>query len=473
MNKANNQQDKSVNQKWQYKRKMCWDLFTESEKQQISQFAQKYIQFLNTAKTEREAVSEVVRQAKEQGYIDISLANPGGKYYQINRDKNMALCLLGREDLRQGIRLIVSHLDAPRLDLKPNPLYEDVELALLRTHYYGGIKKYQWVGIPLAIHGTIISSDGRRIEIVIGEEPADPVFTIADLLPHLGKKMMETKKMIDAIEGEKLTILVGHQPIETNNPEEKERIKNNILRLLSEKYDLTEEDLISAEIEVVPAWKAQEVGLDRSMIGGYGQDDRICAFTSMEALFTVQDPKYTSIVLFVDKEEIGSEGNTGAQSRFLEIVLSNLLPKLGLKPEEHLMREILFSSKAISADVNAALDPNYQEVFEKQNASRFGYGVSICKYTGSGGKYSASDASAEYMGEIRKLFNDHGVAWQAKELGKVDEGGGGTVAKFLAIYGMDMIDCGPAILGMHSPFEVASKADLFESYKAFKVFLEK
>ncbi len=455
------------------KKMSAWDLFDEKDEKQIASFSQKYIHFLNTAKTEREAIGEVLKQAKKQGFKDISgQKNSGNKFYQINRNKNIALCHFGKKDISQGIRLIVSHIDSPRLDLKPNPLYEDQDLALLRTHYYGGIKKYQWVAIPLALHGVVIRSDGSKIELVIGEDPADPVFTISDLLPHLARKTMETKKIKDAIEGEKLTVLFGHQPL-SGNKEEKERVKMNVLRLLHEKYEITEEDLISAEIEIVPAFKARDVGLDRSMVGGYGQDDRICAYTSMEAIFAQKEPLYTSVVLFLDKEEIGSEGNTGAQSRFFEIVVGRLIQKARLKPEEGLLREILFRSKALSADVNAGLDPNYADVFEKQNASLLGYGVNICKYTGSGGKYSASDASAEYLGEIRRLFNGNKVAWQAKELGKVDEGGGGTVAKFLAIYGMDMIDCGPPVLGMHSPFEVASKADLYETYKAYQVFLAK
>ena len=455
------------------KKMIAWDHFGERDEKQIVSFSQKYIHFLNRAKTEREAIGEILKQAKYSGFNDISgQRNVGNRFYQINRNKNIALCHFGKKDIRQGIRLIVSHIDSPRLDLKPNPLYEDQDLALLRTHYYGGIKKYQWVAIPLALHGVVIRSDGRKIELGIGEDPADPVFTISDLLPHLARKIMETKKIKDAVEGEKLTVLFGHQPI-SGNKKEKERVKLNILRLLHEKYKITEEDLISAEIEIVPAFKARDVGLDRSMIGGYGQDDRICAYTSMEAIFALKEPQYTSVVLFLDKEEIGSEGNTGAQSRFFEIVVGRLIQKAGLKHEEGLLREILFRSKALSADVNAGLDPNYADVVEKQNASLLGYGVNIGKYTGSGGKYSDSDAGAEYLGEIRRLFNEQKIAWQAKELGKVDEGGGGTVAKFLAVYGMDMIDCGPPVLGMHSPFEVASKADLYETYKAYQVFLAK
>lgn len=477
-------------QKLKSKGKMAWDLLTEDDQKQVSSFAQKYIDFLNIAKTEREAVQEILKQAKEQKFQDIFFQEQeavsqeqgaGGKFYQVNRDKNIALCSLGSEDIRLGIRLIISHIDSPRLDLKPYPLYEDQSLALLHTHYYGGIKKYHWVALPLALHGVVVRSDSSKIEFRIGEEPGDPVFTITDLLPHLSHRVMDEKKLKDAVEGEKLTILFGHQPLASvnnsesvNNKEEKERIKSNILCLLHEQYGIIEDDFISAEIEVVPALPARSVGLDRSMVGGYGQDDRICAYTSLQAILNQTDPpRHTSLVLFVDKEETGSDGNTGAQSRFVEMVVSQLLQKAGIKPEEHLLREILFRSKALSADVNAAFDPNYPEVFEKHNACHLGYGINLCKYVGSRGKYSTNDASAEYMGEIRRLFNENGVAWQAKELGKVDEGGGGTIAKFLAKYGLDMVDCGPPLLGMHSPFEIASKADLYETFKAYRAFLEK
>jgi aspartyl aminopeptidase len=511
-------------QKLKSKGKMAWDFLTEQDREQVSTFAQKYIDFLNIAKTEREAVQEILNQAREQKFKDIfsQEQDAGGRFYQINRDKNIALCSLGREDIRQGIRFIISHIDSPRLDLKPSPLYEEQSLALLHTHYYGGIKKYHWVALPLALHGVVVRCDGSKIEFRIGEKPQDPVFTISDLLPHLSQRIMNEKKLKDAVEGEKLTILFGHQPLASasaampalpqpaasplppasalspphppaasalpppppppepssaaNHQEEKERIKSNILCLLHEQYGIVEDDFISAEIEAVPALPARSVGLDRSMIGGYGQDDRICAYTSLQAILAQTDPpRHTSLVLFVDKEETGSDGNTGAQSRFVEMVVGQLLRKAGIRPEEQeqLLREILFCSKALSADVNAGFDPNYPEVFEKHNACHLGYGINLCKYVGSRGKYSTNDASAEYMGEIRKLFNENGVIWQAKELGKVDEGGGGTIAKFLAKYGLDMVDCGPPILGMHSPFEIASKADLYETFKAYRAFLEK
>ncbi|MEW6378124.1 MAG: aminopeptidase [bacterium] len=455
------------------KGEMVWNRLSEQDRQQAASFAQQYIDFLNIAKTEREAVDNIRKQAKEQGFHELSSPENGTRFYQVNRDKNIALCSLGQEDIRQGIRIIISHIDSPRLDLKPNPLYEDQDLALLRTHYYGGIKKYQWVALPLALHGMVVRSDGSKIEFRIGENPQDPVFTISDLLPHLSQRIMDEKKLKDAIEGEKLTILFGHHPI-AGHQEEKERVKSNILSLLHERYGIIEEDFISAEIEAVPAWPARTVGLDHSMVGGYGQDDRICAYTSLQAILSqTAPPRHASMVFFMDKEETGSEGNTGSQSRFAELVVSQLLQKAGIKPEEYLVRDLLFRSKALSADVNAALDPNYPDAFEKQNACRLGYGINLCKYIGSRGKYATNDASAEYMGEIRRLFNEHGVIWQAKELGKVDEGGGGSIAKFLAKYGLDMIDCGPPLLGMHSPFEIASVADLYETFKAYRVFLEK
>lgn len=457
--------------------KMAWELLSEEGRKQVASFAQEYIGFLNAAKTEREAVREILKQAKEQGFQDLSSssAQASRKFYQLNRGKSIALCSLGKEDIRQGIRIIISHIDSPRLDLKPNPLYEDQELALLRTHYYGGIKKYQWVALPLALHGVVVRSDGSKIEFCLGENPNDPVFTISDLLPHLSGRIMDEKKLKEAIEGEKLTILFGHEPI-AGQTEDKERIKLNILSLLHERYGIVEEDFISAEIEAVPAWPARLVGLDRSMVGGYGQDDRICAYASLRAILAqtqTEPPRYSSMVLFMDKEETGSEGNTGAQSCFVELVVSQLLQKTGLEPKEHLVRDLLFRSKALSADVNAALDPNYPDVFEKQNACRLGFGVNLSKYIGSRGKYATNDASAEYIGDIRRLFNEHGVVWQAKELGKVDEGGGGSIAKFLAKYGLEMIDCGPPILSMHSPFEIASTVDLYETFKAYRVFLEK
>ncbi|MCX5798269.1 MAG: aminopeptidase, partial [Proteobacteria bacterium] len=353
--------------------------------------------------------------------------------------------------------------------LKQNPLYEDVDLALLRTHYYGGIKKYQWVAIPLAIHGIIVRADGKAIEIAIGEDENDPVFAIDDLLPHLSKKTLDEKKLSEAIEGEKLTVLFGSIPLVG---EEKEAVKKGILKILGDKYGIIEEDFISAEIEIVPAFKAKDIGIDRSMVGAYGQDDRASAYPLLMAICDMKDPVRPCLAIFTDKEEIGSESNTGIQSNFIQIFLDDILEGLKIKTNEALVRKILFQSKALSADVNGAVNPTYQDVHEKQNASYLGRGICISKFTGHGGKVGANDANAEYVGEIRRLFDREGIIWQTGELGKIDEGGGGTVAKHLAVYGMDIIDCGAPLLTMHSPFEISNKLDIFETYRAFKVFLK-
>lgn len=448
--------------------KPVWDVLTQKERKTALDFSKGYKKFLDAARTEREAVREIVTMAKAKGFSETPSKKPL-KYLKINREKSIALAVIGKKPLTEGFRIVISHIDAPRLDLKQNPLYEDVDLALLRTHYYGGIKKYQWVAIPLAIHGTIIKKDGTKLNLVLGEDDKDPVFTICDLLPHLSHKTQDTKKLRDAIVGEKLTILVGSIPFP--DEEAKERFKLNILDILNKRWGLVEEDFLSAEIEVVPAFKTRDVGFDESLIGGYGQDDRVCAYCSLQAILSVEkQPEWTSITLFLDKEEIGSDGNTGAKSTFLELVVSDLFRLQKKNPTSEALRQALFNAKALSADVNGAINPNYQDVHEKQNAARLGYGVCVTKFTGSGGKYNANDASAEYVGEIRRLFNENGVVWQMAELGKVDEGGGGTIAKYLAEYGMDMIDCGTVLLGMHSPFEISSKMDVYETFKAYKVF---
>ncbi len=353
--------------------------------------------------------------------------------------------------------------------MKQNPLYEDADLALLRTHYYGGIKKYQWVTIPLSIHGVVVKGDGARLNIRIGEEINEPIFVINDLLPHLSGKVQDQKKMAEAIEGEKLTALAGSLPYP--DEEAKERVKLRIMELLHQKYGLVEEDFTSAELELVPAGQARDVGFDGSLIGAYGQDDRASAYASLRAILDLEHAPRTVLTLFVDKEEIGSEGNTGAKSFFIEEVVRLLLEHSGEVSADNLIKSILARSQAISADVEAALDPNYPEVHERQNAGKIGYGVCLEKFTGHRGKSGASDARAEYVGEIRRIFNAHNVAWQMTEIGKVDEGGGGTVAKYLAVYGMDIIDCGVPVLSMHSPLEVTSKADIYQAYKAYKTFL--
>ncbi len=459
-------------EKLKLNRKSAWEKYKNNHAP-VFEFCEDYKDFLNFGKTERRACSYILEKAKKKGFLEYPVESD--KLIFTNRGKNVALVKIGKKKLTEGIKIIVSHIDSPRLDLKQNPLFEEANVGLLKTHYYGGIKKYHWVSIPLSLFGTFIKEDGEILEVVIGEDQNDPVFTITDLLPHLARKIQGDKKLSEAIPGEKLVITFGGIPIfnDSEDKEIKEGIKLNILKILNEKYNLKEEDFLSAEIEIVPSFKAKDVGIDRSFIGAYGQDDRVCAYTSLEAILNLENNEYTVLVLFVDKEEIGSDGNTGCKARFLEYVVSKILQITEKeKANEFMLKEVLFNSKAISADVNGALDPVFQEVHEKQNAAVIGYGVCVTKFTGHGGKYSANDAHAEYMGYIRNLFNKNGIIWQTGELGKIDEGGGGTVAKFLAEYGMDIIDCGVALLGMHSPFELSSKVDVYETYLAYKCFLE-
>ena len=459
---------KEIMEKLSFKKISAWKKNRGNE-DAIFNFSEKYKSFLDFAKTERKSFEFILKHAKEKGFTEFNGKNDN--FYITNRGKSIALVKIGSNPISKGIKFIVSHIDAPRLDLKQNPLFEEAGVGLLRTHYYGGIKKYHWVSIPLSIYATIIKSNGEKVEFVIGENNEDPVFTITDLLPHLARKSQGEKKIFEAIPGEKLVVMLGGIPVEKKENEDlKDAIKLNILKILFERYNIKEEDFLSAEIEIVPAFKAKDVGLDRSFIGAYGQDDRVCAFTSLEAFFDSLHSDDTIVALFVDKEEIGSDGNTGAKAKFLEYVTSKIILKIIGRSDEFLLKEVLFNSKAISADVNGALDPVYQDVHEKQNAALIGYGVCVTKFTGSGGKYSANDAHAEFVGWIRKIFNENNVCWQTGELGKIDEGGGGTVAKFLAEYGMDVIDIGTALLGMHSPFEISSKVDVFETYKAYKTF---
>ena len=460
---------KDLEKKLKFQGKLVWDRLGDGEKEEAFRFAEGYKSFLNRAKTEREAVREILQKAKEAGFADFSRGGQGKKFFSINREKSIALAILGSAPLAEGLRIVISHIDSPRIDLKQHPLYEDSDLALFRTHYYGGVKKYQWVTIPLALHGVIVKADGSTLQVEVGENPDDPVFVINDLLPHLSAKTQDQKKITEAIEGEKLTALAGSLPFP--DPEAKERIKLRMMELLHEQYGLVEEDFTSAELELVPAMKARDVGFDRSFVGSYGQDDRASAYTSLQAVLSVENPARTVLALFVDKEEIGSEGSTGAQSLFIEEVVRLLIERSGTPVTESLVKKTLARSKALSADVDSGLDPNYPEVHEKQNAGRMGYGVCLEKFTGHRGKSGASDATAEFVAEIRRLFNSNNIAWQMTELGKVDEGGGGTVAKFLAVYGMDIIDCGAPVLSMHSPFEVTSKADIFETYRAYRAFL--
>jgi aspartyl aminopeptidase len=450
--------------------RVCERLASE-EKDRVLEYAEGYRHFLNSCRTERRAVRFFREQAIESGFVDLGeLSGAPVKVFLVHRHKLMAMAIVGRKPLTEGIRIVASHLDSPRLDLKPNPLYEDEHtgLALLKTHYYGGIKKYQWVARSLALCGTVMRADDTTIDVEIGLDPAGPVLTIPDLLPHLARKQME-QKASEFIPAENLNVIVGASPYPGD--EGKERTKLAILQWLEREYQLTEEDFTSAEIQVVPAEQARDAGLDGSLIAGYGQDDRICAYTSFTAALETLDPQHTSVLIFFDKEEVGSEGNTGAQSRFVDVFLMDLLEKTGLEPSFRNLQRTLLKSKAISADVTAAYDPTYPEVYEKRNNARLGYGINLTKYTGSAGKALASDASAEYVGWVRNLFKRNGIDWQAAASGKVDEGGGGTVAKFLAKRGLDVVDSGPPILGMHSPVEVSSKYDLWTCHRAFSVFL--
>ncbi len=446
-----------LKEKLAYKNDNGWKKYTKT-KEEVFSFAEEYKSFLKMCKTERETVKfisdEFERRKRKADFI------------MINRNKSVALIRPGKGI---GMKLIASHIDAPRIDIKQNPLFEDTEIALMHTHYYGGIKKYQWFNIPLAIHGVIVKETGEKIEIRIGEEKEDPVFIIPDLLPHLSRKVIDDKKVKEAFDAEKMNLIVGSIPIDEAD---KEAVKLHVLKLLNEKYGITEEDFISAELEIVPALNPSDVGFDRGLIAAYGQDDRICAYCSKEAFFEAKNSNKTIVALMIDKEEIGSDGNTGAKSHFLIDVVIAIMKNANIEPTLHNLNEFLKNSEVLSADVNGAVNPMYKDVHEKDNASYINHGVVVTKFTGHGGKYMANDASAEFVGKIRRIFNKANVKWQIGELGKVDEGGGGTIAKYLANWNMDVIDCGPALLSMHSPYEISSKLDLFETYKAYKAFFE-
>ena len=459
-------------------KKSVWNTYNETQLTELEQLAKDYRNFLNVGKTERECVKETIRLAKANGYenLDDIIARQdslkaGDKVYAVNMNKEIALFTIGIESLEKGMRILGAHIDSPRLDLKQNPLYEDSEMALLDTHYYGGIKKYQWVTIPLALHGVVAKKDGSVIEISIGEKEDDPVVCISDLLIHLAGKQME-KKASEVIEGEDLNVLIGNRPLTSDEDEElKDAVSAYVLQILKEQYDMEEEDFLSAEIEVVPADRARDCGLDRSMILAYGQDDRICAYTSLVAMLEAGPQEKTCCCLLVDKEEIGSVGATGMQSAFFENTVAELMNCMGSFSELGL-RRALRNSKMLSSDVSAAFDPNFPSFFEKKNAAHFGHGLVLNKYTGSRGKSGSNDANAEYIGHLRRIFDDNGVAFQMSELGKVDMGGGGTIAYICALYGMEVIDSGVALLSMHAPMEISSKADIYEAKKGYLAFLK-
>lgn len=431
-----------------------------ASKREIYIFSRDYMNFISAAKTEWEVIKESVKLLKEAGFEDyknISKPSPGTKFYAINRERALIAGILGQRGAGD-IRLVASHIDAPHLDLKVRPIYSDSGLTLLETHYYGGIKYYQWVNIPLSLHGVVCKEDGSRVDVIVGEKRGDPVFIIADLLPHLGRKTQGEKKINEAIPAENLDALAGTIP---TGKDDKKALKETVLRILWRKFGIKEEDLFSASLQLVPAFPAASVGFDASMIAAYGQDDRICAYTSLQALLK-SSGEATRLIFMADREEIGSEGATSAKSWFLLEVLEWLFGENPLK--------FLSNIKAVSADVTAAVNPNYKEVHDIKNAAFINHGVVITKFTGSGGKYHGTEATPEFVAWLRRIFNKHKVIWQASELGKVDEGGGGTVAKFLASYNMDVVDIGPPLLSMHSPYEISGKLDVYETFKAFKVF---
>ncbi len=452
-----------------YLKESGWKSVDSALKDKIYDFSEGYKAFLDKGKTERLACSEALRMAEANGFVNLEekeSLSAGDKVYLVNRGKNLFLAVIGQEDVEKGISFVISHIDSPRIDLKMNPVYCDSGLALFKTHYYGGIKKYQWTTIPLAIHGVVVKANGETVQISVGDEPGDPVLYISDLLIHLAADQMQ-KKANEVVTGEALNILAGSLP---DPDSEKDAEKEALLKLLNEKYGICEEDFLSAELEVVPAYPAKDVGFDRSMIGAYGHDDRVCAYTSMMGMFHVTNPAKTMVCFLADKEEVGSMGNTGMQSAFFEYAVATLIEKATGDYNELKLKRTFRNSRCLSSDVNAGADPTYPEVLEKMNASYMGRGVVLTKYTGARGKSSTSDASAEFMGFVRKCFDDAGVYWQSGELGKVDCGGGGTVAQYVANLDVEVVDCGVPLLSMHAPYEVASKFDVYMAYQAYIAF---
>ena len=460
--------------------KNVWSTYTEENLSELNRINDIYKACLDEGKTERECVKTAVHMAQEKGYQDIRElirnqipVKAGDKIYAVCMDKSVSLFHIGRKPLEEGMNILGAHIDSPRIDVKQNPLYESEDFAYLDTHYYGGIKKYQWVTIPLALHGVVAKTDGEVVSVSIGEKDDDPVFAITDLLVHLAAQQME-KKASAVIEGEKLDLLIGSCPIaqeEGMDKEEKEAVKKNILKLLEEYYGISEEDFVSAELEIVPAGRARDCGLDRSMIMAYGQDDRVCAFTSLFAMLDVEEVERTSCCILVDKEEIGSVGATGMHSRFFENAVAEIMDLMG-ETKDIKVRRALQNSRMLSSDVSAAYDPMFAEAFEKRSSAFFAQGLVFNKFTGSRGKSGSNDANAEYLAKIRKAMKTDGVAYQFAELGKVDVGGGGTIAYIMANYGMEVIDSGVAVLCMHAPWEITSKADIYEAYKGYKAFIK-
>ncbi|MBD5543310.1 MAG: aminopeptidase [Lachnospiraceae bacterium] len=455
------------------KRESIWNKYTKEQLKELEALSENYRHFLDEGKTERECVSQIVNRIEEEGYVELERIRrekkklkAGDKIYAVNMDKNVILFQIGSKAFEEGMNILGAHIDSPRLDIKQNPLYEEGDFAYLDTHYYGGIKKYQWVTIPLSIHGVVVKKDGSTVLINIGEDEEDPVFFISDLLIHLAGEQMD-KKASKVIEGEALDIIVGNKPLEG---EEKDKVKAGILKILKEEYDIEEEDFISAELEVVPAGKAKDAGFDRSMILAYGQDDRVCAYSSLEAMLQVKKVKRTGCCILVDKEEIGSVGATGMQSKFFENCVAEIMELAG-QFSELALRRCLANSRMLSSDVGAGFDPGFASSFDKNNVAYLGHGMILKKYTGARGKSGSNDANAEYIGFLRNIMEEADVTFQTAELGKVDAGGGGTIAYILSLYGMNVIDCGVPVLNMHAPFEATSKADLYEVKRGYEAFL--
>lgn len=450
-----------------YEPKHAMEIVDDAVVKAADDFCEGYKKYLDEAKIERETVDFFVKEAEARGYTEFDRTKKyvaGDKVYYNNRGKAIILCVFGKKSIADGVKISAAHIDSPRLDLKPNPLYEDSSLAFFKTHYYGGIKKYQWTAIPLALHGVVVKANGESVKVCIGEDDNDPQFVITDLLPHLANDQMK-QTMSDGIKGEQLNILIGSRPF--SKDEGADKVKLNIMKILNEKYGIVEGDFLSAELELVPAFKARDIGLDRSLIGAYGHDDKVCAYPAAQAIFDVVEPEYTCLTVLADKEETGSDGNTGLHSSYMKYFISDLAVMENVEPWR-----VMSASECLSADVNAAFDPNFPEVSERKNSSFVNNGVVITKYTGARGKGGTSDASAEYMGKIRRMLNANDVVWQIGELGKVDAGGGGTVAMYVANLDIDTIDLGVPVLSMHAPLEVVSKLDVYMAYKAFKVFFE-
>ena len=472
--KAEKKTDKKAEKKTKEIRQSAWEKYDKKALDACFALSETYRQFISDCKTERECVDESIRQAEKAGYKNLAdfigkkkKLKAGDKVYMSNMGRAIALFVIGKKPMVEGLNILCAHIDSPRIDAKQVPLYEDTEIAMLDTHYYGGIKKYQWVTLPLAIHGVVVKEDGKAVNICIGEEEEGPVIGITDLLIHLSADQMQ-KTAAKVVEGEDLNVMLGSMPLKG---EEKEAVKANILKILKDKYGIEEEDFISADLEIVPAGKAKHYGLDSSMIMGYGQDDRVCAYTSLKAILDAPVPSKTACCLLVDKEEIGSVGATGMESRFFENVVAEVMNLVGEYNELDL-RRALANSRMLSSDVSAAFDPNYPGVNEKKNTAYFGKGIVFNKYTGSRGKSGSNEASAEYMAVIRKIMKDNNVTFQTAELGKVDQGGGGTIAYIAAAYNMEVIDSGVAVMNMHAPWEISCKADIYEAYLCYKAFLK-